>query len=156
MLQWYIHNCNWLNIRPIVIFISFVSYFLLIINENLNSYILISQTLYFFWLIKGGSRTGAPPPLLFGWGVVLVNFDCVTRINFYFRFESTFNVYNMYFIHYSTTLHYKNIRRCVGRGIKTNLHVYRAPRFWNSWIRHCLSNPKLWYPLTSHQLCVLK
>ena len=99
--------------------------------------IILYKNIYCTITRKGGSRTGAQnarPPCLNILGVVFVNFWLYNTHTLWFK--STYNVYNMYFIHYS---YYKNIGY-VWKGIKTNPRPKRdrTPWFWNFWIRHWL------------------
>ena len=50
-----------------------------------------------FFFLKGGTRFGAPgaPPMFvhfWGWGVVFVNFDCLTRIRFHCIQHAVFTI----------------------------------------------------------------
>ena len=105
------------------------------INKNFQQY------LYFKNLPITNADPGpvrrAPAPLFeFFGGLFFVNFDCKTRIYFYCGHHKLFTIWTLFF---TVT---KNIGYVwIGHQYKSQtpkilLRRDRAPRFWNSWIRH--------------------
>ena len=77
-------------------------------------------------------RAGRAPPCLKFLGVVFVNFECKTRINFYCGHHTVFTICTLF----------STVTKTIGTSKQTpdpkkSKRRDSAPRFWNSWIRHC-------------------